>query len=122
MKSIKKIEAGKSFSVKVPVEADEKTLDFLNKERDVSRNKFVYWILQKEANKESNKELSIPLSFSLTKEEKEMLLDPKISKSLEAFVKAIVGREDAASSATTTVVEEQKKVDFSDLSGMINYE
>ncbi|MEX0415491.1 hypothetical protein [Bacillus sp. C30] len=115
MKKIKKIEAGKSFSVKVPVEADVKILDFLNRERDVSRNKLIYWILEKEAKNENRKELSIPISFSLTKDERDKLLEPTVINSLEAFVKALIGREDIQT-------EEKQEVDFAAISGMINYE
>lgn len=115
MKKIKKIEAGATFTVKVPTNASQQTLDFLNRERSVSRNKFVYWVLEKEAHQVNNNELSIPISFSLTKAEKERLLDPSTLKSLEAFVKALIGIE-----PTNESMVEDFNIDH--FSGLINYE
>ncbi|MGH0951307.1 hypothetical protein [Bacillus mycoides] len=116
MKKINDVKPGKTFTVKVPVDADMQTLEFLNKKRDITRNKLVYWILDKEAKKENGKEFSIPLSFSLTAAEKEKLLDPMAVKSLEAFVKALIGMED------TKISEAKDEIDISAFDGLINYE
>ncbi|MCU5259175.1 hypothetical protein OCD90_25890 [Bacillus pacificus] len=116
MKKNKDVQPGKTFTVKVPVDADQQTLDFLNKNRDISRNKLVYWILDKEAKKEKHKEITIPLSFSLTADEKKQLLNPMAVKALEAFVKSLIGVEDVP------VKEIKEEINIDDFAGMINYE
>jgi len=116
MKKIKDVQPGKTFTVKVPVDAEQQTLDFLNKNRDISRNKLVYWILDKEAKKDNHTEITIPLGFSLTTDEKEQLLNPMAVKALEAFIKSLIGVED------TPVKEVKEEINLDDFAGMINYE
>ncbi|EOQ04519.1 hypothetical protein [Bacillus cereus] len=116
MRKINDVQPGKTFTVKVPVDADQQTLEFLNKKRDITRNKLVYSILDKEAKKENGKEISIRLSFSLTTVEKEKLLDPMAVKSLEVFVKALIGME------KTKILEVHDEIDMAALDGLINYE
>ncbi|HGH7177547.1 TPA: hypothetical protein ACJMKJ_005191 [Bacillus wiedmannii] len=120
MKKNNNVEPGKTFSVKVPVNADPVTLDFLNRERSISRNKLVYGIVDREAKKEQGSEITLPINLDLSESEKEKLLEPSTLRSIEVFIQTLIGQQKEVS--TTPTAEPTNEVGAADISGFMDYQ
>ncbi|MDI6677028.1 hypothetical protein QMA02_14375 [Bacillus wiedmannii] len=117
MKKNNNVEPGKTFSVKVPVNADSVTLDFLNRERSISRNKLVYGIVDREAKKEQGSEITLPINLDLSEAEKERLLEPNTLRTIEVFIQTLIGQQKEPSNAPA-----EPEVDAVDISGIMDYQ
>ncbi|MDA1758312.1 hypothetical protein PDK30_25790 [Bacillus cereus] len=120
MKKNNNVEPGKTFSVKVPVNADPVTLDFLNRERSISRNKLVYGIVDREAKKEQGSEITLPINLDLSEAEKERLLEPHTLRTIEVFIQTLIGQQKEQSNAPAE--PEVNEVDVADISGFLDYQ
>lgn len=120
MKKNNNVEPGKTFSVKIPVNADPVTLDFLNRERSISRNKLVYGIVNREAKKEQGSEITLPLNLDLSEAEREQLLEPSTLKSIEVFIQTLIGQQKEIS--TTPVEPKANEVVADDIEGFMDYQ
>lgn len=120
MKKNNNVEPGKTFSVKVPVNADPVTLDFLNRERSISRNKLVYGIVDREAKKEQGSEVTLPLKLDLSEAEKEKLLEPATLRSIEVFIQTLIGQQKEINTAPTK--SKVNEVEAADISGFMDYQ
>lgn len=124
MKKNNNVEPGKTFSVKVPVNADPVTLEFLNRERAISRNKLVYGIVDREAKKEQGSEITLPLNLDLSEAEKENLLEPTMLRSIEVFIQTLISQQNhlPADNNNSEAAEDANEVTAIDLTGMMDYQ
>ncbi|MDM5430786.1 hypothetical protein [Bacillus mycoides] len=120
MKKNNNVEPGKTFSVKVPVNADSVTLDFLNRERSISRNKLIYGIVDREAKKEQGSEITLPLNLDLSEAEKERLLEPTTLRSIEVFIQTLIGQQKEI--LATPAEPKANEVDAADIEGFMDYQ
>ncbi|MGM1464163.1 hypothetical protein [Bacillus cereus group sp. BceL310] len=119
MKKNNSVEPGKTFSVKVPVNADPVTLDFLNRERSISRNKLVYGIVDREAKRVQGSEVTLSLNLDLTEAEKEQLSEPNTLRLVEVFIQTLIGQQKEVG---ITPAASTNEVEASDVMGFLDYE
>ncbi|PEC50918.1 hypothetical protein COJ46_01355 [Bacillus sp. AFS077874] len=131
MSNKKPLAPGKTFSIKLPVEISDKTLNFLN-ELD-KRNSVILNLIEaaaKEANEESiGDNINISLDYKLTFEDRKLLDDPVIQKSISAFVAMLLGSKNTIqtlrlypTNPTQNTNKKNTDEDFSDFAGMLDFE
>ncbi|PET78061.1 hypothetical protein CN514_00255 [Bacillus sp. AFS001701] len=131
MSSKKLLEPGKTFSVKLPVEISDETLKFLNGLE--KRNSKILSLLDaaaKKANEELNSdELHVRLDYKLTTEDRKLLDDPVIQKSISAFIAMLIGSKNTIQTQRLYPTnhnehtnEKDTNEDFSDFAGMLDFE
>ncbi|QKE76139.1 hypothetical protein HPK19_25415 (plasmid) [Arthrobacter citreus] len=131
MSNKKPLEPGKTFSIKLPIEISDGTLKFLNGLD--KRNSEILNLLEaaaKKANAESiSDELNVRLDYKLTSEDRKLLDDPVIQKSISAFIAMMIGSKNNIQTQRLYPTnhnegtnEKEPEEDFSDFAGMLDFE
>ncbi|MEH7454658.1 hypothetical protein [Gottfriedia acidiceleris] len=131
MSSKKPLEPGKTFSIKLPVEISDETLKFLN--GFDKRNSEILSLIEaaaKEANEDSiGDDIKVSLDYKLTSEDRKILNDPVIQKSISAFIAMLIGSKNTIqmqrlypTNPDERTNEKNSDEDFSDFAGMLDFE
>ncbi|PEJ48129.1 MULTISPECIES: hypothetical protein [unclassified Bacillus (in: firmicutes)] len=131
MSNNKALEPGKTFSIKLPVEISDETLKFLNGLD--KRNSEILNLIEaaaKEANEESIvDDIYVRLAYKLTSEDRKILNDPVIQKSISAFIAMLIGSKNTIQAQRLYPTDPNERTndkdsdeDFSDFAGMLDFE
>jgi hypothetical protein len=119
------LSAGDAITLKLPVDTDKDVLEYINRNRSVTRNKFLSSVLleacKNEVLKENEQSVTLTLPMKVNEDQRSQLNSRTVVRALAAFAQTIIGGASLSVEPVNTPQETKnaEKTDFSAYEGLI---